>query len=97
MGIIAKIIMLLNAKKVNDIVKNAINDPQLKKKMKKLEKDAEDLKDFIENNPILKSIRMDQNSESKDQDLKQNLQSNIDKKTKEKSENILMTNTKKKL
>lgn len=58
MGIIANLFMLLNAKKINDIIKQASNEPELKDKMNKIQRDLANLQKSVENDPLLKKYRL---------------------------------------
>lgn len=56
-SLIGGIISVIFGKEIKDIIKKAANNPELKKKINQLRQDAEDIKNFVENDPVLKSIR----------------------------------------
>ena len=56
-SLVGGIINVIFGKEIKDIVKKAANNPELKKKMNQLRQDAEDIKNFVENDPVLKALR----------------------------------------
>lgn len=56
-SLVASIISLLFGRKLNNIVKQVSSDPELKEKMDQIMKDIEDLKNFVENDKALKSLK----------------------------------------
>lgn len=60
-SLVGTIVTLIFGKKLNDIVKQAGNDPELKKKMEQIINDIGDIKKRVENDPALIAFRKKHN------------------------------------